>query len=140
MGYIKVDRKILNNKIWNEQPFSRGQAWLDLLLMADYETKHKMWRGKLIMFQRGDVNISIRWLAERWGWSYKKARCFLELLQNEKMIQVKAHRNRSVITITNYGTYQDTGFKKEENKAEEAVLPQKEEEILDDIDWDSIPD
>ena len=82
-------------------------AWIDLILIADYKTQKKMWRGKKVEFKRGDVNKSISMLADRWGWSRGRVKRFLKMLETDNMIKVKATTNRTTITLLNYGVFQD---------------------------------
>ena len=35
-SWIKVFRNIEKSWLWEERPFSRGQAWIDLLLLAKF--------------------------------------------------------------------------------------------------------
>ena len=74
MGWIKLDRKIMDNDLlWGcDEPFSRGQAWIDLLLLANHKDKKGYSGSQVQTFARGDVNKSISSLAERWGRSRKK--------------------------------------------------------------------
>ena len=37
-GWISIHRKILNNILWQDKPFSKGQAWVDLLLITNHKT------------------------------------------------------------------------------------------------------
>lgn len=106
-GWIKLDRKIVKHWIWKNP--ERLKAWLDLLVLAEYKTHKEMWRGKLTEFKRGDVCWSIEKLAERWDWSWKKVRRFLDQLEEDEMVQVNAHRNRTTITIIKYEFYQGGG-------------------------------
>ena len=36
-GWISLYRSILNNDFWLSEKFTRGQAWVDLLLLAKYK-------------------------------------------------------------------------------------------------------
>lgn len=107
MGYFKVDRKIFDHWLWEDQPFSRGQAWIDLIGLANYEDGKTPYKGKVISCKRGTVNRSISYLATRWGWSREKTRNFLKLLESDNMVTIKATTNRTTITIVNYGKFQD---------------------------------
>lgn len=73
-GWIKLHRKLEQNFLWEEKPFSKAQAWIDLLLIANHDD--------------GKVYRSQRWLAKRWGWSHTKVRRFLNRLEEERMIKV----------------------------------------------------
>ena len=80
-GWLKIHRKILDNFLWEEKPFSRGQAWIDLLLMANHEDKKVMFGGKIVEIKRGQKITSIRNLCERWGWSNSKVKYFFQQLK-----------------------------------------------------------
>ncbi len=108
-GWIRIDRSLLKHWLWNDRPFSYGQAWIDLLLLANYEDKQMLFRGHLITCKRGDVNLSISCLAERWKWDRKSVRKFLSLLESDGMATTKATRQRTTITLVNYGLFQDVG-------------------------------
>ena len=106
IGYIYLDRKIINHWVYQDKPFSMGAAWIDLLLIADHTTHIGLWRKQPTEFKRGDVNKSISDLARRWGWTRARTKRFLNNLQNEHMITIQANSSRTIITIVNYGDYQ----------------------------------
>lgn len=105
-GWVKLDRAILDHWIWKEKPFTKGQAWVDLILLANHKDKKVAYKGEIIICKRGEVNRSITELAKRWGWSRDKARRFLDILQQDEMILVNATTNRTTITLINYGIFQ----------------------------------
>lgn len=107
MGWIKLDRKITEHFLWEDRPFSKGQAWIDLLLLANHKEHKVPYKGKIVTCRRGEVDRSISWLAERWGWSRWKARDFLHTLEADQMVVVKATAHRTTVTIENYAFYQD---------------------------------
>lgn len=106
-GWIPVYRQIQENWMWKEKPFSKGQAWIDLIMLANYEDKKMPYKGEVITCERGTVNLSISFLADRWGWSRKKTKTFLNLLESDGMVTTKATTHRTVITIENYAIYND---------------------------------
>lgn len=106
-GYIKLNRSIEDNWIWDEKPFSKGQAWIDLLLMANYQDKNFQYGGEIIQGKRGCVYRSILFLADRWGWSRDKTTRFLRKLEMDKMIHLNPTKHNTTITIINYCFYQD---------------------------------
>lgn len=105
--YIYLDRGILDHWLYQDKPFNRAMAWIDMLLIADHTTHTSMWRGKPTLFKRGDVNKSISQLAERWGWSRGKTRRFILNLETDGMINVKRTSERTVITIVKYEVFQN---------------------------------
>lgn len=106
-GWIKLNRQITENWIWQNHEYA--YAWIDMLLIAEHKTHKSIWRGNITEFKRGDVCLSIKKLAERWGWSRKKVRHFLEQLEGDGMVHLNAHQMRTTITIVNYGFFQDKG-------------------------------
>lgn len=106
--FLKLDRGILDHWLWTKKPFSEGQAWIDLLLLANIADKKTSYKGKIITCKRGDVNYSITWLAERWKWSRDKTRNYLRLLEDDGMVTLNATTHRTTITIVNYGDFNDS--------------------------------
>lgn len=106
-GWIKIHRKILDNFLWEDRPFSKGQAWIDLILLANHENKKIIFDGNAIEVKRGEKITSIRFLSERWGWSTTKTKKFLNVLQNEKMLTYKSNSKNTVYSIVNYNDYQE---------------------------------
>jgi len=113
-GWIRLHRQIMETPEWLAEPFTRGQAWVDLLLLANHETGFIRKRGILIAVDRGQVGYSEESLAERWQWSRGKVRRFLvELARlsrishkiSEKTIPKKTSVS-SLINIINYDKYQ----------------------------------
>lgn len=111
MGFIKLDRQLMEHWLWENEPFSKGQAWIDLLFLATHKNEKFTSGNTLIDGKRGNVYRSKTWLANRWGWSRKKVTSFLDMLQKDGMVTVKGIRmgtvNGTVITIVNYGKFQD---------------------------------
>lgn len=107
-GYIKVYRDIRDHQIWQDEPFSMGAAWIDLIMMANHETKDTMFNGRKITVKRGSFITSIKKLAILWGWSRHKVSDFLDLLTKEGMISNTRDNRKTVINIVNYGVYQDS--------------------------------
>ena len=155
-GYISIHRKLEDNWIWADKPFAKGQAWIDLLILAKFKDEKFAYKDGVIDGKRGTVYRSITSLADRWGWSRDKARRFLKQLENDGMIHFVSDKHNTTITIVNYGIYQDkatsnrqpTGnkpttsrqpngtYNKDNNpKNENKWEPESQEEIRDAMDW-----
>ena len=115
-GWVKIHRGLLDNELWSDKPFAKGQAWVDLLLMANHKDKNVLIGNRTEMVERGSFITSELKLMERWGWGRKKVKLFLNFLENEKMIERNANNKRTAITIVNYGFYQDFDVKEEQQK------------------------
>jgi hypothetical protein len=107
-GWIKIHRKITSNPLWGLEEFTKGQAWVDLLLLANYEPGKISVHGKIINIDRGQVGWSEVKLSERWGWSRNKTRRFIKYLISEQQIEQDTKGGNSIITILNYIEYQKT--------------------------------
>ena len=107
IGWICLSRKILDCYLWKEKPFSKAQAWIDLLLLASHEKKKFLLGNELMEIDRGSFITSEVKLMHRWGWGKSKTRAFLLLLESDGMIIKKSDRKKTTITIVNYSKYQD---------------------------------
>ena len=105
-GWISLYRSIQDHWLWQEKPFSKAQAWLDLLLSANHQDKKIVFDSNLVEVKRGEFITSIRKLCERWGWSNSKVTKFLETLQLDGMITYKSDTKKTTINIVNYNVYQ----------------------------------
>lgn len=108
-GYIKVSRKLLDNPLWTEKPFSKGQAWIDLIGLANWKDSRILDGNDMIIIHRGEVARSQTWLSERWGWSRKKVSAFLNLLTKDGAITKNGTAKGTAIVLENYNKYQGEG-------------------------------
>lgn len=106
-GYIKLYRQIQDCWIWfADEKFSKAQAWVDLLMLANHSDKKIYFNGEVINIERGQNLTSIRALSERWGWSKDSVSRFLKLLENDGMITKICDTHRTLITVMNYEVFQ----------------------------------
>lgn len=105
-GFIKLYRSIWDCPFWDSEPFTRAQAWIDLLMLAYHEPKQKLIKNKWVHVPRGSYPISESFLMSRWKWGKEKTRKFLKLLEKGDMIIRKPDRNFTMISIVNYEKYQ----------------------------------
>lgn len=115
-GYVKLFRSITENWVWDDKPFSRGQAWIDLLILANHADARGISKGRPVEYKAGTVHYSILSLADRWGWSRKKTTRFIDCLEADGMLSRKSTPNGTTLTIENYGFYQGWGTTKEQQK------------------------
>lgn len=105
-GWLKVYRTMLDNWLWKGKPFSKGQAWIDMLLIAEPKETKIPYKGEVINCPKGTINRSILSLSERWGWSREKTKVFLKTLQSDGMIHIEATTHRTTVTLVNYDNFQ----------------------------------
>ncbi len=106
MGYIALHRQITENEFWFYERFTKAQAWIDLLLLANHKPNSFDVRGNEVKVQRGQLGYSIKTLSARWKWNERTVDKFLSTLQNRQMIQYRKNHITTVITILNYNRYQ----------------------------------
>jgi hypothetical protein len=105
--WIKLHRKLSNNPLWTCEPFTRGQAWVDLILLANYKENFFYVRGVKVVVKRGEIGWSETSLSTRWKWSRTKLRKFLNDLEKEQQIIQQKSNVIQLITIINYDEYQN---------------------------------
>ena len=66
-GWIKIFRKIEENKMYFSEPFTHMQAWIDMILIASYKDMSTIYvRGNKVTVRRGQIGYSKELLASRW--------------------------------------------------------------------------
>ena len=103
-GYIKLHRRIRKHWLWEHPEFY--QAWSDMLMMANWKGKKRIYKDEIILIERGSFPTSLRKLAERWGFSINKLNRFLKLLKKDTMIDTHADYGFTLVKIVNYEQYQ----------------------------------
>lgn len=107
-GWIKTYRSIMDDELYFAEKFTRLQAWLDLLLTAEYKPRTVVIRGIKVEIGRGQLATSIRELAIRWRWGVNKVQDFLKELEASKKIDTQKSNVVSIISICKYEVYQDS--------------------------------
>ena len=107
-GWIKVWRKLADSQMWLEKPFSKGQAWIDLLLLATSTDHVSKYKGRSKSYKAGTVHFSLCFLTERWGWSRNKVYRFIERLQREGMLEYQGRTSNGTTSGTENETENDT--------------------------------
>ena len=106
-GYIKLHRQLLDSEIFNNERYTRGQAWIALLLLANHKDGYiRIKTGEKVPVKRGECGWSMVALAEKFKWNRRTVKKFILELENEKMVQQKIVGNHSIINILNYEKYQ----------------------------------
>ena len=124
-GWIKLHRKIQEHWLWQDKPFDKRSAWIDMLLMANHDYNKFLLGNELVEVERGSFITSEVKLAERWGWSRTKVRNFLQLLINDRMIEKKSDNRKTILTIENYNDYQYSETAKEQQKNSEKTAEEQ---------------
>lgn len=105
-GYIKLHRKIFDNKYYFKEKFTYSQAWIDLILLAKDKDEFIIKRGIRVMVKRGQIGEGIDILAIRWKWSRSKAERFINGLESEQKLIRQNNNITTIISIIKYDLYQ----------------------------------
>ncbi len=105
-GWVKLHRDLLDHEMWLSEPFTRGQAWVDLFAAVNHARRDIWLDGRIHTVERGETVTSIMSLSARWKWSRDKVRRFLGELQKAQMIRLQIDTKKTVISIMNYEGYQ----------------------------------
>ena len=108
-GWIKLSRDITDHWLWQEKPFDKKSAWIDLILMANHKDKTIFFSGAPLLIKRGQLVTSEKKLSERWGWSRNKTRAFLGQLKVQGMILAEGTAKGTTLTLVNYDNFQGRG-------------------------------
>ena len=108
-GWFKLHRRLTESDFWKSEPFTKPQAWVDLIALANHKSGIVWIRGVEVPVKRGQTARSELTLAKRWKWSRKKVRNFLKWLEKEQQIEQQKSNVTSLICIINYDHYQTEG-------------------------------
>lgn len=100
-GFIALHRKIIDWEWYNDVNTTR--VFIHLLMTANH--KNKNWRG--IVIKRSQIVTSRSKLAEETGLTEQQVRTSLNRLKSTSNITSTSTSKYTVITVCNYGTYQD---------------------------------
>jgi hypothetical protein len=91
-------------------PWNRMEAWIWLIARANFRESEIDVRGDTVSLRRGQLVVTLAALADRWGWSIKQVRTFLDGLQDRAMINRETGTPRgshqTLVTLCNYDIYQ----------------------------------
>jgi hypothetical protein len=105
-GWYTLSRSVHDSEIWNaDEPFDKRSAYIDLLLMANYEEKKFIPRhsNDVITIHVGQLATSVRSLRQRWKWGDKKVTAYLNQLKLLGLVKLKGYSWGTLITLVEYG-------------------------------------
>ncbi len=109
-GFVLIHRRLTDHPLWTGERFTRGQAWVDLILMASYADHLAFQGNRPVSVARGQLLTSQVKLASRWRWNRKTVRSFLEALKAATMVDIQTSKETdtgyTLITLRNFNHYQ----------------------------------
>lgn len=106
-GYFLVYRGLHDKPLFrSNQPFSRFEAWLDAIELANFTDSVFRHNSTMLPIPRGAIGTSHRSLAKRWHWSVDRVIRELKLWSGQGMVELETRQGYLHITISNYDQYQ----------------------------------
>ena len=106
-GWIRLDRGIQDNFLWQEPEALK--LWLYLLMAASLTDKATAFNGQMLNIKRGQLVFGLNAASARLNISIRRLRKYLNWFESDDMIDKQITNKFSIISITNYSQYQDTG-------------------------------
>lgn len=134
-GWIRVARGWRDNEVFEDEPLTQREAWLWLIEKAAWKTcTRRSAKGERVTVERGQFHTSLRNLGKAWGWGKWRVNRFIEILEEHDMIRTAAGQSGMLITICNYGKYQDAPDSDQtEDRTATGQLPDTQEQGKQDI-------
>lgn len=130
-GWVKLHRRLQQHWLWEEKRvFSKAEAWIDLLMMANHQESRFVLGNEIIQAQPGEIITSELKLMDRWSWSKSKVRAFLKLLENDSMIVKKADPKKTALIVVNWSVYQVDRTTEEPEKDHEETAKRPQEDTI----------
>lgn len=121
-GFITIHRQLMTHWIFQEPEALK--FWLALLLEANWEQKKTMFNGSLLTVERGQLVFGRKKYSTKLGISENKLRRYLALLETEQMIHQQKTNKFTLISITNYDSYQEITSKQPANNPQTTTSKQ----------------
>ena len=110
-GFVQINRAIWSNVDFEDGEMTQREAFMWMIAHAAWKpTPARV--GKIrVDLERGQLAYSVRFMAEKFGWSKSRVHRFLGALENRDSIGTASGTGVCVITICNYDKYQLGGNK-----------------------------
>ena len=105
-GWISIHRKLLKHWLWQDKPFSQGQAWIDILLECNHEENEVVIKNTVFICKRSESLNSLQTWSKRFGWNVSATRRFIKKLEKANTIRIANESLTTRLTVCNYDTYQ----------------------------------
>lgn len=124
-GWIKINRSINNHWIFKDP--IKFKWWIDILLMANYESKRVSIGYKVFECNRGECLMSLKSWGERWGVSKTVVNNYFSMLESDNMIKTVNETVTTRLLVCNYDSYQqiENGNKTETKRKQNATETQQ---------------
>lgn len=104
-GWIKLNRKLLNNPLYRNSKYVH--LWVHLLLKANHKGDKIMWNGGILDIKEGEFVTGRKSLSSETGIPESTCEDILKYLEKEGQIRQQTNSKFRVITILNWKNFQD---------------------------------
>lgn len=112
-AYVAIARKAFeSDPFWTEhRVFSRWEAWMDMIQMAQWKPRDWAAGGTSITLARRETRpLSRSFLADRWGWGEKQVYGYLQQLLSMDRVQAGQRTTKgTTYVLVNYDVYNGQG-------------------------------
>ena len=112
-GWIKLHRRILENPIVCKDS-DYLSVWIYLLLKATHNGRYELFKGEKILLNPGQLITGRKVIASKFGISESKVFRILKSFKSEQQIEQQTSSKNSLITILNWGLYQESEHQNEQ--------------------------
>lgn len=108
-GWIKIHRDLLNKPIWLESTTEQKTILITILMMVNHQKKDWEWQGRPYSVKSGQVITSLESISQKCGKgvSIQNVRTALKRFEKFGFLTNKSTNRNRLITITNWGLYQN---------------------------------
>lgn len=108
-GTFNVSRRIWDHPVFKPSKYSEREAFLWMVSEASWRARTiRSSDGKnIIDLDRSQLSHSLRFMADKWGWTKSTAERFLKKLEKRDMIKTSDGTAQNIITVCNYDEYQN---------------------------------
>lgn len=107
MSFYKMERGWLDSPMFRDAAYEDRSAWAWMIGEARWEDGVTSIQGVPMPIKRGQFYASVRFMAKKFQWSTNRVLRFLERLKKWGSIVAETETGQTIITICNYGQYQD---------------------------------
>lgn len=120
-GWISLHRAMMDNPLWLSEPFTKAQAWIDLLMLARHKKTPELFfiRGNEVRVEYAEIARAESTFCDRWKWSRSKLRNFFKYLEKEQQIKIIKTPAINKLAIVNFEKYQEAIQQKDYRKTTE---------------------
>lgn len=109
-GWIKLFNQMLDSDIWMiDQPFSYRDAFIHVLLSANWRPGITNRNGHTLQVKRGQWLTSIRKLGATFHWDKHKVYKWLEFMSDAGIVTSESVGFGTLLTVVNYEKFQNDG-------------------------------